>query len=600
MQIKYINGFRLRNAIIAGSENVFKMREHLNEINFFPIPDKDTGTNLTATLRNVVENMRECSSHSIHHVSQILAEAAVLGAQGNSGAILAQFFQGVADGLEGKLKVSTEVFSQATETAVQKIYKTIPNPVEGTIITVIQDWSNEIKQSCQISQDFAFVLKSALREAKSSLADTKYKIKALRKAGVVDAGAQGFVNLLEGISQFIEQGTVRDVLRLGMNDLYSLPISIFSDFKADIVHRYCVECLLMIKKPNKTALQKLLVDKGDSLAIAASKRFMKIHIHTNEPEAIKTNLSALGEIQSFQINDLIEQQRAALESQAQTQIALVTDSSCDLPHELITKYHVYMVPVRIHFGNETYIDKQTITPLEFYEKLLTSKIHPTTSQPTPADFKKIYEYLAKRYKAIISIHLADKLSGTFRAANTAAKFIDNTRMILIDSKTTSIGLGMLLIEAGKAIAAHLPLEHVVKRVDTLINKSQIVINLPSLKYLVKGGRISRGKGIIASLLNIKPLLTFDKTGAIVEHSKAFGKYGALKKTVKIVKSETKNLKNINIGIVHANAIGKAEWLAQKLASLPDIKSLMIQDVAPVLGVHSGPGTVGVAFWGEPF
>lgn len=598
MQIKYIDGFRLRNAIIAGSEAVFQMRKHLNRINFFPIPDKDTGTNLTATLRNVVENLRESASVSVHQTSQNLAEAALLGAQGNSGAILAQFFQGLAEGLDGKIKVSTQAFSQAAENAAQKIYESIAAPVEGTILTVIRDWSEELKKSCRKSQDFTIVLKNALQKAKASLAQTKDKIEVLRKANVVDAGAQGFVNLLEGISQFIEHGTIHEILRVGVSDPNSMPLAAFCDFKADITHQYCVECLLATKSLDKAALQKVLVDKGESLTIATSKKLAKVHIHSNQPEAIKTELSTWGEIQSFRINDLIKQQQDALESQKQARIALVTDSSCDLPHELITRYHAYMVPVRIHFGDETYIDKQTITPLEFYEKLQASPVHPTTSQPTPADFKKIYEHLAEYYDAIISIHLAAKLSGTFRAAQTAAQYIKNAKIVVIDSKTTSLALGLLMIEAGEAIAAGLSIERVAERIEMLVKRIQIIINIPSLKYLVRGGRLSKGKGLIATLLNIKPLLTFDETGVVAEIGKAFGNLLSLKKTLKMVKSETKDLKNIRIGIVHANAIGKAEWVARKLSSLPNLKSIIIQDVAPVLGVHAGPGTVGVTFWGE--
>ncbi|MBN1349827.1 DegV family EDD domain-containing protein [candidate division KSB1 bacterium] len=598
MQIKYIDGNRLRNAILAGSEIVFKMRSHLNKINFFPIPDKDTGTNLSATLRNVVENLRGSSSASIDQVSQNLAEAALLGAQGNSGAILAQFFQGLAEELEGKIQVSARAFSQAVEGAAQKIYESLAAPVEGTILTVIKDWSAAVKASCQKSQDFVVVLRNALNEAKVSLAATRDKIDVLKKAGVVDAGAQGFVNLLEGISLFIEQGTIKDLFRDGVSDPYNMPLTTFTDFEADISHQFCVECLLVAKNLNKKDLQDRLVERGSSLAIATSKRFAKIHIHTNEPEAIKSILGALGEMQSFRVNDLIKQQQHALSVQKQARIALVTDSSCDLPHELITRYQVHVVPVRIHFGDETFIDKQTITPLEFYEKLQSSDIHPTTSQPTPADFKKMYERLAKRYDAILSIHLADRLSGTLKAAQTAAKYIENTRIVIVDSKTTSLALGLLMVEAGEAISAGMDIDQIAEKLMSIVRKLNIFINIPSLKYLVKGGRISKGKGLIATILNIKPVLTFDETGAIAEVTKAFGHFMSLRKTLKMVREETKDLKNVRIGIVHANAIGKAEWVSRKLADLPNLSSIITHDVAPVLGVHAGPGTIGVAYWGE--
>ncbi len=598
MSIKYIDGIRLKNAIIAGAQSVFQMREHLNKINFFPIPDKDTGTNLSVTLREVVRQMERKTSPSVHEASLTLAEAALLGAQGNSGAVFAQFFLKLAEGLAGKIRVTTHSFSPAVENAANRVYEAIASPVDGTILTVIYDWAMEIQRSCQVSQDFIIVLRNALNQARLSLAATKDKIAILRKKGVVDAGAQGFVSLLEGITEFIERGKIRNINQQNTRDFETLSFNPIHDFQAEIAHQFCVECLLVTRQANKSAIQQLLKDKGESLAIAASKRLMRVHLHTNQPEAIREILTDWGEIKSFQVKDLIKQQSEAMEFQQETKIALVTDSSCDLPHELVTKYHINIVPVRIHFGNESYLDKQTITPLEFYEKLKSSPIHPTTSQPTPANFKEVYENLAKRYESILSIHLSGSLSGTFRAAQTAAKLIHNTQMMLIDSKTTSIALGMLLVEAGEAIAERLPVHNIAEKLEDLVKKIKIIIQMPSLKYLMRGGRIKRSKGLIATILNIKPLLTFGPEGTIKECGKAFTNYFAIRKTVKKVKTDLQNLKNARIGIVHANAIAKAEWLRQQFANLPSVKEIIIHDVAPVLGVHAGPGTVGVAYWGE--
>jgi DegV family protein with EDD domain len=598
MQIKYIDGFRLRNAIIAGSEVVFKMRTHLNQINLFPIPDKDTGTNLSATLRNVVTQLKSCESQSIHETSQVMAEGAILAAQGNSGAILAQFFQSLADELSGQIKISVQAFSQAVEKATLNLNKVVLNPVEGTIVSVIEDWARSIKKYGQKSHDFTYVLKNALHDAQQSLQATMYKIEVLRKARVVDAGAQGFVNLLEGIAEFIEYGRIREIFREGISESHSLSEATFNDFEMDLRYQYCVESLIITPKSNKEKIQELLKDFGDSLTIANSRRLTRVHLHTNQPEKIKTLLSPFGKLQSFRVKNLIEQQQEALAQQQAVKIGLVTDSSCDLPHELVTKYHVNVVPVRLHFGDETFIDKQTITPLEFYEKLKASPIHPTTSQPTPADFIRTYKRLAQKYPAILSIILADKLSGTFRAAKTAASHIKNRKLVLIDSRTTSIALGLLVIEAGEAILAGHSIDEVAKRVRSVIDKLSIIINIPSLKYLVRGGRVSKSKGLIATLLNIKPMLTFNEEGKISEFSKAFGNMGMLRKTIKIIRQKTQNLNNIRVGIVHANAIGKAQWMAQKISQIPNIHSIIIHDVAPVLGVHAGPGTVGVAFWGE--
>ncbi len=598
MEIKYLDGWRLQRGIMVGAKAVSSKREILNRINFFPIPDKDTGTNLNTTFRDILKQIGGGDGNSIHEMSQKLAEGAILGAQGNSGAILAHFFQSLAQTLAGEIRVTTVIFGQAVQRAAQQLAEYITAPVTGTLLTVIQDWAQSFHRHSQASADFAIVLKKALTDAQSSLAATRYQIEILRRKRVVDAGAQGFVYLLEGMMQFIEHGVLREAWRTARQEPQSLTQAILPKLTAPMPTPYCVDCVVSIRKKHQAALNDALKSLCENLAIAPSRNQAQIHLHTDQPEKVQACLQTWGRIHAWQVTDLRQFQQLAQTTEKKRTIALVTDSSCDLSHSLQIQHQVHTVPVRIHFGETMHIDKVTISPLEFYHQLQHSKIHPTTSQPSPGDFKEMYEYLAQRYSNILSIHLADKLSGTFRAAQTAAKYLKNVQIKLIDSKTTSIALGMIVARAGELIAAEKPLEEIITQVNELVEKMKIIINIPNLKYLVKGGRVSKTKGLLANVLHIKPLLTFDVTGKIAECGKALNTLQALKKTVRMVQTGVKDLKNIHIGIVHANAIEKAEWFVRQLQNVPQLHSIMVLDVAPVLGVHAGPGTVGVAFWGE--
>jgi len=215
MKISYIDGNLLKHGIIAGARRVIQMQENLNRINVFPVPDNDTGTNMALTLQSVTEGVISCRDNTIAGMSKCLADSALMGARGNSGAILAQFFQGLAECFKGKLKVTCKHFGEAAQWAKKYAYEAISDPKEGTILTVMHDWAEQIKNQCHKTHDFLELLGDALRAAQRSLKETPKKLKILSKAGVVDAGAQGFVHMLEGIFHFMESGKIERSVGIG-------------------------------------------------------------------------------------------------------------------------------------------------------------------------------------------------------------------------------------------------------------------------------------------------------------------------------------------------------------------------------------------------
>ncbi|TDJ00343.1 MAG: DegV family protein [Caldithrix sp.] len=597
MKIVYIDGLRLKQGVIAGARRVILMQDHLNKINVFPVADNDTGTNMALTMQSIAEGAISCREESISGMSKCLADAALMGARGNSGAILAQFFQGLAESFEGKFKATLSHFGEAVETARRGAYEAITEPKEGTILTVIHDWAKKVKRHSQLSEDFKDLFHKGLKEAQRSLKDTPKKLKLLAKAGVVDAGAQGFVHMLEGVHHFMLSGKIEKAVGIGGHNTRRAQVE---NAPGDIAFQFCTECLVDGRSIDRNKLRSDLIALGNSLIVAGSSEKVRIHVHTNNPEAVFTTAGNYGSVSKRKFDDMREQHKEAYGGKKEPKIALVTDSSCDLPTEFIIRHNIQMVPVQVSFGTESYIDKITITPKEFYRILQESEHSPKTSQPTPGDFINTYKELWGHYDSAVSVHLAAAVSGTFQAAQTAVKSEANGKIFLIDSCNATVGLGLIVAETAKAIEEGYGIEEVVKRAEWATKNVRLYLSFATVKYLIRGGRLSKSRGFLARVLNLKPILTLNAEGKVQTLTKTFGGTAALDKMLQLVCREAAGKKNLRFGVAHANALEKARYLVKQISRQFEIKKkeIMIVSVSPALGAHAGPGATGVAFLGE--
>ena len=597
-QIRYLDGRRLRNAIFASTQQLAKMQTYLNKINVFPVPDGDTGTNMVRTMKHISGRLAERTDKSIAVVSSQMAESALMGAQGNSGAILAQFFFGFAEAVKDKWRLTTQAFAAAVQRAKKSAYEALSEPRDGTILTVISDWANYIEKAASRTEDFVVLLKRGLRRARVSLAETPKKLEVLRKAGVVDAGAQGFVHFLEGIVHFIEQGRIEKDITDRFSQETEPSAAISGTVDTNIRFRFCTEVMVSAPNIDHVQLKQELLPLGDSLIVAGSKDHVRVHIHTNSPDSVFKIVSAHGQLSGQKIDDMIKQHQDIYPLSSAARIGIVTDSSCDLPHEFIMQHHIHVIPMKISFGDQTYLDKVNITPMEFYDKLVTSPYHPTSSQPALADVLHVYRQVVNQYDAILSIHLPKVVSGSFQTIERAAKMIDPEKITCIDGKAISAALGLVVMEAATSIQEGFSLEQVKARVERAIDNLRIFIMLPTLKYLVKGGRMSKPKGLIGTMIKLKPIVTFDKDGRVVLAGKSIGERMAMKKTLHMASKFIRKFKRVKFMVAHANAYSKATWYVHQLTERFHVKeAIPIVDAAPVLGVHAGPGTVGFAVLG---
>jgi len=582
-------------AMMAGARHVFERQEYLNKINVFPVPDADTGTNMAATLRSVLDGVSQLQPVPIQESSRTVAESALLGARGNSGVILAQYLYGLSEEIGRESRLTTEQFGRAVQRAVRYAYEALSQPREGTILTVMRDWADWVQEHAHIKQDFAELLTKGLEVANHSLEATREKLAELRQSKVVDAGAQGFVDFLSGITHFIRDGKIRDLLHFRtpvLEEVAHTDIDL-----ADIRYRYCTECLIEGQNIDLKGLRNRIEHFGDSLVLAGSRLKARLHIHTNEPAMVFQQARQQGELVQQKADDMHMQFRVT--HSAHPPIALVVDSACDLPSDFIEEHGIHVVPVRLNFGPSSYIDKITITPDLFYQMLGSEKQHPRTSQPSPADFKNLYHFLLSHYESVISIHIPAAVSGTHQNAVAMAREVDADRISVIDGKSLSIGMGAVVEQAARSIAAGKSHREIIREIKDYTAQTKVFVAIPSLKYLMRSGRVSRLKGIVASLLNVKPILELDENGVPQHAAQSLSWKSAHRRLLRMATQFGQQKSRPAFKIAHANNRGLAESMAREIRGLFRVQKIDILPVSPVLGAHAGKGAIAVSIaWEE--
>lgn len=586
-----INGKHLYYGFIAGSIRVLENQAELNRINVFPVNDKDTGTNLASTIRAVIDNIKSNKSYKI--TIENIADAALMGARGNSGVIFAQFLYGLSKETTNKKGITFFEFADSVKKSIPYVYDAIGNPIEGTMLTVIREWSDFLSKNTQTIHHFNKVIIDSFDVLEKSLADTTSKLKELRKTGFVDSGAKGFVVFIQGIIDFIKNRNIRK-LNLEKSEEISL-IHTENSLEEDITYRFCTEAIIKKLQIDLKELKHLLSEKGDSVVVAGSKNTCRIHLHTNEPAILFNKLKQAGTISYQKVDDMLRQHQVV--SNRKWNIALVTDSTCDLSQELIDNYQINVLPINLNFGENHYLDKVTIQADQFYDLLESSKEFPKTAQINEQAFTNMYSHLASHYDAIISIHLTSKFSGTYSNSVKAAKRISNEfnkLVYTIDSKNLSGALGLLVLKTAESIDQGKSLENIISTVEKDITNAKIFVGVRDLKFMIKGGRVSKPAGFIANALGLTPIITMDKNGKSALFGNTFSQKASLNKIYKHIEQLSLGKTLWNYIVLHAHNPEEAEKAEKKMIEISGKTPISVVDISPVIGMHAGNGTVAIS------
>lgn len=269
---------------------------------------------------------------------------------------------------------------------------------------------------------------------------------------------------------------------------------------------------------------------------------------------------------------------------------IVVDSTCDLPASRMKELGIEMVPLQVHFGDEAFRDKIDLDENAFFKRLEKATQLPTTSQPSPGDFEEAYRRIPEN-EPIVSIHIAHQLSGTIQSAKLAADAMPGREIHIIDSGNTTWATGLLALEAAEAVQAGQDLQAVIKHVESLVSRVRLLAVLDTLKYVVMGGRVSRVQGAIGGLLRVKPMLLL--VDGVIERmppARTWGQAGQ-----KVIEDIKAHGGADRIAVIHAKAPEAGQTMKKTIEDSLGIDGILEGTIGPVIGTHSGPGAVGVAY-----
>ena len=579
-------------ALRAGALAVVREQELLNRINVFPVRDADTGANLAATLKAAAARLGGAAPEGVGAAARVAADGALDGARGNSGAIFAQFLHGLARAMDKHVTVDVAEFAAAARAGAASAYAALQEPREGTILTVVRVWAQELGSGAGLD-DFIEAMHGGLVAARRALAETPRQLEVLARSHVVDAGGQGFVYFLEGLGEALRGGH-----EAGWEPHEAAPHGAppFTDGAEGAGHdvddrfRYCTEVLLRGGNGGALPLDRVraaAADLGESLVVAGGETRLRVHLHTNEPQRFLAAMAALGVVEESKIDDMVLQQLAGREAS----IAIVADSTVDLPEDEAFRLGVVTVPLTVSLDGKDYLDGVDITTDAFMRRLRASAAMPRSSQPPAADFADTYRRLLEFREGVVSVHIAEAMSGTVQSARAAAQQVDPGRVRVIDSCSVSVGAGLLVEAIGDAIAGGATLDEVEALAERVKREITVFGSVRTLDFAVRGGRMSPRAARLIGTLHLTPIIVFDDTGKPGKGGVAFGferALGALARRAVAFGGESARAM-----VVHSDEEEAAERVAAQLADrlgrpVPSVRA------GAVLTTHVGPGSVSVA------
>ena len=587
-----ISGQDIYYAFGNGAVKISRNIQNLNKINFFPVPDGDTGINMATTVNSIVDHVEDKTS--VKTVVSGMSKGALVGARGNSGFIFAQFINGFYQQTKTKDFISEKEFIASLRKSVPYVLEAISNPVQGTIITIIDQWTSFLDEHYNKENNFKKILGLSLKHSEDVLNLTKEELEVLKKNKVVDAGAQGFYHFIEGIVEYFIDGIIlnrKNVSRVELIDDY-----LEDDGNNVSDYRYCTEIFFEGENFRKKEVRKIVDNLGDSGIIAFNEGQGKVHVHTNKPSVLSEKIYKLGyRIIENKVDDMAFQVKERAKNDRK--IALVTDSVADLSKKIIDQYNIHMIPLTITANGSDFLDRVTINSKMLFDMVKENDALPKTSMPNLKLVKRLFEQLIEHYEAVLYISLASPLSGTHHAIKNLAGNISD-RIHVIDSKKNSAAQGLVVLETAKMIENNLSVEKIKEELPQIINNTEIYVAVDNFKYMVLGGRVPKTLGKVGSFLNLRPIVSLDENGKGTAFGGSFSRRGAINKIYKILEEASQKNEIKRVVITYSSGNLDAEILANKIENELSLKVDYINEISNVVAISAGENALAIGFTKE--
>ncbi len=586
LHIGYIDGARFKEAFIAGGTWVIHNRDRLNRINVFPVADKDTGTNLQITFLRTIQKIRDVEERSLGEMVKAIARELIVEARGNSGVIFSQFFSSLAAALEQHRKIHAPEFVEALKHAIHRTYEGLENPKEGTILTVIRESVEQTIQQHAHERDVFYLLKRLHEHAQRTLEKTKEMLPQLRKAQVVDAGGMAYVLFLQGVLKLLREG--RHVVETLLEKIHDVQETEEVFFDETPNFRFCTEAVLRTysKKINRQRIMEALRSFGDSLVVVGQEDTYHIHIHTDTPNQVYQALGVFGEIVRKKVQDMIAQSQG-IQKKA---VTVAMDSTCDLPVRLREDLGILIVPQQIVLKDRILKDRIDIQPEEVLSRLVRGE-EVKTSQATPEDIRRVYEKALEKADHVLMLVVSSKLSGTYLNCMNVAQLFEG-RVTVFDTLSISLGITLQALEALDLAEQGLPPEEIVEILKKKRDRALLYFYLPTLKYLMQGGRIGRVQGRIGMFLKLRLLMALEE-GAIVKKETAFSEGRIIQKLKKRLLQEIPKDQPYDFAVAWNTDGHVLKELEPFIRENFTVRRFLTGTITPVISVHTGPHAWGV-------
>jgi len=579
----YISQNELKKMLLFSSERIERDKEQINKINVFPVPDQDTGNNLSATLKGIKSNIESKDFESIAELSDSVLDGALTSAQGNTGIIYTGFLAGFFPCIAEEKEVSAEKMGIAFEKGYERARESIQDPKEGTMLDVIKAFALAIKDYSKKEKDIVKNFYFALEKANEALLDTSNKMEVLKKAGVVDAGGLGFLMILETyLDTLKEQEEDPFVIKTKQGKEIMKP----KRFIQILSNRYEVVALLDDGYCDEKQIREELDHLGNCLDIIKIKNRTKIHIHTDMPYEVRDIIKKMGNIESLRIEDMAKEVTGQ-KSVENVSIGMVIDERAGLSPKIISHYDIEVIPLRIIWEEGENVAGENVCQRikEAKEKGISScpKIEPIL----PEFFMESYKTQLQKFDDVLCIVSSSVLSNNYDSALKGRDLLseeEKNHVHVIDSKNISAGQSILILEAIEMIAEQRKIEEIVRKIDKTIDKVNLYCivekndwwNKEKKSWFKKKTRYSLGEMRNGKIVHIENVKNTEFAEAI------------FKKIEKNSKKEIKNGKRIRAVIAHGDNLEEAEKLKKLLKGIKKTDISFINITDPVTSINACP------------
>lgn len=584
---------RIFTSLQSGIAALKKDEGLLNRINVFPVADADTGTNMLLTAEGLITDV---DTSSLTSFLDNLSSKALLSARGNSGTILASFVTGLIEHIKKTdfQNFSIHALSESVNHGTEKAYSAVANPKEGTMLSVMRGWGEGLRDLSQQQSDVVDTLEKSLDSAKGSLLATTQQMEILKSKNLLDAGALAFYRYIEGIVQTI--GHSHRKSDATFENL--IPKEVFNyhaETQLDEVpsYRYCTEGVIQTSGQNQSGLESLraIVNAhGDSQVVSDAGQMIKFHVHTDTPWEVFEQVSELGKLVSQKTDDMLRQY--TLEHSAGGPLAILADSGSDLPQELIDSLGIDVVPLNIVIGGHSYLDRIELSTKQFFA--LDGK--KSTAQPSVGVVKLRLEALLQKYEKILIISLASALSGTYQSYQQAITLLHaEDRVMLVDSKQNSVALGLLVLNAARAVAAGEPVDKIKAEAEAQADKAHIYVALDKLETMVKSGRVKPNVGQLLEFVSAKPVVTLDEKGGGDLAMIGFGRKHQFNKLMKRIENDHRQRNIKQYALIYTDNEKVIGPYLNRVRELTGLEPEFIKQSSPIYALMAGHDALAIGY-----